>query len=99
MRDAVEKRVNGCPSCSYNKVRGKKLTTGLQPMPISGPWQDVYMDVCEFTGDGKNRQVLIMVDRSTKYVELEEIEAATHDNVRAHLILAFYSDMGIQVLW
>ena len=38
MKDAIEKHVLGCPSRSYNKVRGKKLATGLQPMPISGPW-------------------------------------------------------------
>ena len=83
IKDAIEKHVLGCSSCSYNKVRRKKLATGLQPMPISGPWQDVHLDVCEFTGEGRNQQVLIMVDRFTKYVELEEIKTPTYENIKA----------------
>ena len=82
MKDAVKKHVKGCQSCTYNKVRGKKLSTSLKPMPISSPWEDVHMDVCEFERpSGKNRHVLVMVNRFTKYVELEELEQPTFENI------------------
>ena len=82
MKDVVGKHVEGCQSCTYNKVKVKKLSTGLKPMPISSPWRDIHMDVCEFERpSGKNRHVLVIVDWFIKYVELEESEQPTFGNI------------------
>jgi hypothetical protein len=77
LENDVERHVKNCPNCQVNKKLGIARKTGLHPLPISAPWEDVQLDFAEMRPPSakkgtkvKNIPVLVIVDRFTKAVEL-----------------------------
>jgi hypothetical protein len=73
----VEQWIRNCHSCQVNKKSQLPKKTGLTPLPISSPWKDVHFDFAEirppYALKGtkvKNVNLLVFVDRFTKFVEL-----------------------------
>ena len=70
-RSEIEKYVLKCP-CHLNKTAGRARNAELVPLRVGRPFQDIHID---FIGPWnktarKNRYVLNVIDRYTKWIEL-----------------------------
>jgi hypothetical protein len=72
----IKEYVQGCQSCKAAKPMVTKKVP-LQPLPISGPWLDVHADYMVVKAVEKTHNILVMVDRYTRYVELDEANNIT----------------------
>ena len=89
MASDVEQTVRNCTVCAQNQRANVKepLIPGIIP---DRPWSHVSADIMELN----NRHYLVIVDRYTKWVELNLLENMTSKNVIKHLKSQF-SRFGI----
>ena len=89
MASDVEQTVRNCTVCAQNQRANVKepLIPGIIP---DRPWSHISADIMELN----NRHYLVMVDRYSKWVELNLLENMTSKNVIKHLKRQF-SRFGI----
>ena len=93
----VREYVQSCAVCQRSKHSTQKSQGLLHPIVASKPWEMITMDfVCGFPRDErtKNAQILVIVDKFTKYVILEpcplEVDAIQTAEIVIRRVIAEY---------
>lgn len=71
MEKDIREYMQACQSCKTAKPIVTKKAP-LHPLPISGPWLDVHADYMVVKAAKDTHNILVMVDRYTRYIKLDK---------------------------
>ena len=83
----VHRFVRGCLTCAARGGTGRRQRAPLQPLPVSGPFQRVGVDIMEMPQTERgNRYVIVFVDYLTKWVEACATQDQTSETIARLLV-------------
>lgn len=87
--------VRGCLACQRMRPGLERLQGLASTHPIPEPFETVYLDYWEGTHWGKPRIVVTMIDQSTKWVEAEEVETHSAENLSTTFLKHWMCRFGV----